>query len=96
LNGLELYQDYKDIIISLKRAKQSGKKLEFSPKGLLKYVSSMGLEAYKTLAIALQFLLTLPLSVVSCVFFQQNETDQIVSAVYSVTIQIHKPCYSFN
>jgi hypothetical protein len=26
LNGLEMYQDYKDIIISLKRAKQNGKK----------------------------------------------------------------------
>jgi hypothetical protein len=65
LNVLELYQDYKDII-SLKKAKQNGEKLDFSPKGLLKYISSMGLEAYKTLAIALQFLLTLPVSVTSC------------------------------
>jgi hypothetical protein len=53
LNGLELYQDYKDIIISLKRAKQTVEKLDFSPKGVLKYISSMGLEAYKTLATAL-------------------------------------------
>jgi hypothetical protein len=53
LNGLELYQDYKDIIISLKRAKQNGKKLDFSPKELIKYISSMALEAYRTLAIAL-------------------------------------------
>jgi hypothetical protein len=63
---LELYQDYNDIIISLKRAKQNGKKLDFPPKGLLKYISSMGLEAYKTLATALHFLLTLPVSVTSC------------------------------
>jgi hypothetical protein len=42
------------------------KKLEFSPKGLLKYISPMGLEAYKTLATALQILLTLPVSVASC------------------------------
>jgi hypothetical protein len=57
LNGLKLYQDYKDII-SLKKEKQNGEKLVFSPKGLLKYISSMGLEAYKTLATALQILLT--------------------------------------
>jgi hypothetical protein len=50
---LELYQDNKDIIISLKRSKQNGEKLDVSPKGLLKYISSMVLEAYKTLAIAL-------------------------------------------
>jgi hypothetical protein len=61
-----MYQDYKDIIISLKRAKQNGEKLDFSLKGLLKYISSMGLEAYKTLATALQILLTLPVSVASC------------------------------
>jgi hypothetical protein len=66
LNGSKLYQDYKDIIISLKRAKQNGEKLDFSPKGLLKYISSMGLEAYKTFATALQILLTLPVSVASC------------------------------
>jgi hypothetical protein len=35
LNGLELYQDCKDMI-SLKREKQNGGKLDFSPKGLLK------------------------------------------------------------
>jgi hypothetical protein len=66
LNGLELYQDYKDIIISLKIAKTEWEKLEFSPKGLFKYISSMGLEAYKTLATALQILLTWPVSVASC------------------------------
>jgi hypothetical protein len=66
LNGLELYQDYKDINISFKRAKQNGKKLDFSPKGLLRYISSMGLESYKTLATALQILLTSPGSVESC------------------------------
>jgi hypothetical protein len=65
LDGLEMYQDYKDII-SLKRAKQNGEKLDFSPKGLLKYISSMGLEMYKTLETALQILLTLPISVTSC------------------------------
>jgi hypothetical protein len=65
LNGLELYQDHKDII-SLKEAKQNGGKLDISPKGLLKYISSMGLEAYKTSETALQILLTLPVSVASC------------------------------
>jgi hypothetical protein len=63
---LELYQDYKDIIISLKRAKQNGERLDFSPNGLLKYISSMGLEACKTLETSLQILLTLPASVASC------------------------------
>jgi hypothetical protein len=65
MNGLEMYQDYKYMIISLKRTKQNGQKLNFSPKGLLKYISSMGLEAYKTLATALQILLTLPVSIAS-------------------------------
>jgi hypothetical protein len=51
---LEIYQDYKEIIISLRRAKQNDEKLDFPPKGLLKYISSMGLEAYETLATALQ------------------------------------------
>jgi hypothetical protein len=36
----------------------NGGKLDFSPKGLLKYISSMGLEAYETLVIALQILMT--------------------------------------
>jgi hypothetical protein len=58
LNGLELYQDYKDIIISLTTAKQNGEKLDFSPKGLIKCISTMGLEACETLATALQILLT--------------------------------------
>jgi hypothetical protein len=48
------------------RSKTERGKLDFSPKGLLKYISSMGLEAYKTLAIALQILFTLPVSVASC------------------------------
>jgi hypothetical protein len=52
LNGFELYQGYKDDIISLKTAKQNGEKLDFFPKVLLKYVSSAGLEASKTLAAA--------------------------------------------
>jgi hypothetical protein len=68
LNGLELYQDYKNIT-SLKRAKQNGENLDFSPKGLLKYISSMGLEACKTLLTALQIPLTLPVSVASCACF---------------------------
>jgi hypothetical protein len=41
-------------------------KLEFSRKGLLKYISLMGLKEYKTLATALQILLTFPVSVASC------------------------------
>jgi hypothetical protein len=32
----------------LKRAKQNREKLDFSPKGLLNYISSMRLEVYKT------------------------------------------------
>jgi hypothetical protein len=64
LNGLDLYQDYKDIIISFKREKQNGEKLDISPKGMLNYISSV--EAYETLATALQILLTLPVSVASC------------------------------
>jgi hypothetical protein len=31
-NGLELYQDYNDIIISLKTTNQNGEKLDLSPK----------------------------------------------------------------
>jgi hypothetical protein len=61
-----MYQDYKDIIISLKRAKQNGKKPDFPPKGLLKYISSMELEAYETLAISLQILMAFPVSIASC------------------------------
>jgi hypothetical protein len=53
-------------IISLKRANRNGEKLDFSPKGLLKYISSMGLDAYKILATILQILLTLPVPVASC------------------------------
>jgi hypothetical protein len=66
LNRLEMYQGCKHIIISLKRAKENVEKLEFCPEGLLKYISSMGLEAYKTLETALQILFTLPVSVASC------------------------------
>jgi hypothetical protein len=52
--------------MSFKRAKQNGEKLDFSPNGLLRYISSMGLEAYKNLATDLQILLTLSVSVASC------------------------------
>jgi hypothetical protein len=41
-------------------------KLEFSPKGLLKYNSSVGLEAHKMLATALHTLPTPPVSVAPC------------------------------
>jgi hypothetical protein len=97
-NGLELYQDYKDTIISLTTAKQNGEKLGFFfSKKLLKYPSSMGLGAYKTLVTALQVLLALPVSVTSCeLSFSKMKLIKIVSAVYNVTRQIHKPCYSFN
>jgi hypothetical protein len=44
-------------ITSLKRAKWNGEKLHFS---------SVGLEAYKTLATAIQILLMLPVAVASC------------------------------
>lgn len=66
INGEELFTDLKDITTLLKRALRNGDKLEYTPKGLLEYICSMGLEAYNTLATALQILLTLPVSVASC------------------------------
>jgi hypothetical protein len=41
-------------------------KLNFSPKVLFKYISSMGFEAYNTLATAVQILLAAPVSGSSC------------------------------
>lgn len=66
LNGIELFSDMKDIIILLKRSLKNNEKLDYTPKGILEYICSMGLEAYNSLATALQILLTLPVSVASC------------------------------
>jgi hypothetical protein len=57
LNGFELsgLQGHRHFP---QKSKTERGKLDFSPKGLLKYISSMGLEAYKSLATALQILLT--------------------------------------
>jgi len=48
LNGLELYQDYRDIITSPKRAQQKHGILNFSPDAMLRYLSSMGLKEYRS------------------------------------------------
>ena len=66
LNSEKLFSDLKDIIFLLKRAKVYGEQMDFTIQGLLQYISSMGLEAYKTLAKALKIFLTLPVSVYSC------------------------------
>lgn len=65
-NGKELYDDIKDVLFLFKRARKNGEKLDLSPRGILLYISSLGLEAYKALVTALKFFLTLPLSVASC------------------------------
>jgi hypothetical protein len=54
------YQEYKDIVISFKRARQNGEKQGFSLNRMLKYIWLMGMEACKTLPTAVQILLTLP------------------------------------
>ncbi|XP_065654553.1 uncharacterized protein LOC136081183 [Hydra vulgaris] len=64
LNGIELFDDFKYIIDSLRRAKLQ-EIMDFSPIGLLTYISSLGLESYKTLATALHIFITLPVSVAS-------------------------------
>jgi len=45
------------------RTKENEEKLEFSTKGLLRYIALVVFEAYKTLATAVPILLTLPISV---------------------------------
>jgi hypothetical protein len=65
LNGLGLYQDYRDIITSPKRAQQKHEILNFSPDAMLKYLSSMGLEEYRSLVIFLQIMLSWSVSVAS-------------------------------
>lgn len=62
----ELLRDTKDVLLLLKRATNNGEKLNLKPKGLLTYINSMGAESYKSLATALQILLTIPVSVASC------------------------------
>jgi hypothetical protein len=93
LSGFGLCQDYKDVIIYLKRAKH-WEKLDFSPKTLLRHISSMGLEAYKALATADQLLLTSPVTAASRErAFSKMKLIKSHSAFYSVTRQIHKPCF---
>ena len=65
LNGLELYQDYRDIITSPRRAQQNHGICKFSPDAMLKYLSSMGLEEYRSLAIFLRTMLAWSVSVAS-------------------------------
>jgi hypothetical protein len=60
MNGVKLYQDYKDIIISYKRAKQKGGKTGLSSKG------TSQIHLINGIATVLQILLTFPVSVVSC------------------------------
>lgn len=47
----------------LRRAKENEEKLDFSTKGLLRYIALIVLEAYETLATAVPILSTLPNSV---------------------------------
>ena len=54
LNSEELFSHLKDVIRLLKRAKVNEEQMDFTPQGLLQHISSMGLEAYKTLATALK------------------------------------------
>jgi len=65
LNGLELYQNYRDIITSPKRAQQKHEILNFSPETMPRYLSSLGLEEYRSLAMFLLFMLAWSVSVAS-------------------------------
>jgi hypothetical protein len=73
LSGLELYQDYTDLITSPTRAQHNHDILNFSPDAMLKYLSSMGMEGYRSLAIFLQMV---SFSSIMCTFCQQNQTDE--------------------
>lgn len=67
LNGNELFNDIKEVIVLLKRAKRNSEKLDLNPKGVSVYISSLGLEAYnKSFVTGLKIFLNLPLSIVSC------------------------------
>ena len=48
LHTEELFSDLKDVILLLKRAKRNGEQMDFTPQGLLRYISSMGLDAYRS------------------------------------------------
>jgi hypothetical protein len=48
---------------AFRRRTKENEKLEFSTKGLLRYIASVVFEAYKTLATAIPILSTLPISV---------------------------------
>ena len=73
LSGLKLYQDYTDIITSPKRTQHNHEILNFSPDAMLKYLSSMGMEEYRRLAIFLQMI---SFKSIMCTFCQQNQTDE--------------------
>ncbi|XP_050340513.1 uncharacterized protein LOC126766873 [Bactrocera neohumeralis] len=66
LDNEDLYRDIQDVLLLLKRAQKNEEQIGFSPEKVLLYISSMGLEAYKTLATAVRILLTIPVSVASC------------------------------
>jgi hypothetical protein len=51
------------LIAFLRRAKEKEEKLDFSTKGLLRYIILIVLEAHKTVATAVPIPLTLPISV---------------------------------
>ena len=53
LNRKELSNDLKDVKHLLKRANVNGEQMDFTPQDLLQYISSMGLEACKTLTLLL-------------------------------------------
>ncbi|XP_065665506.1 uncharacterized protein LOC136086934 [Hydra vulgaris] len=64
LNGNKFFDDFKGIV-SLSSAKLQ-EKMDFSPIGLLTYISFLGLKSFKTFATALQIFITLTVSVASC------------------------------
>ena len=65
LNSEELFSNLKDIILLFKREKVNREQKDFTHQRLLQYISSMKLEAYKTLATALKIFLTLPVPISS-------------------------------
>lgn len=54
IKDAELFNDLKDIIILLERALENIEILYNTPKGLLAYIFSIGLEVYNSLPAALQ------------------------------------------
>jgi hypothetical protein len=87
--------DYKDAITSSKTAKQRGKTGLFS-EGTAQIHFIMGLESYKTLAIALQILLTPSVSVAA---YERSFSKMKLTKSYLIPTMLqdtHNPCCSFN